>query len=199
MPIPWLIIIFKRYPKIKIKLVECAFKSRNFMDWDYAIFNNLFVDPFRLEHCFVDTTHTIYSVDIESMPITKVYFDSLRYDYKAFLALNQFDFYKADSLYSKYLNAQSIDTHKNNSSGKLIDIVSILAFTKLGNNDNQNALKYALIELGNNPDSYYGNLVAGAVYLTQNNRQQALFFLNKAISIEPNDTWARSLLSRIQN
>lgn len=182
----------KRYPKAKVKCEMLGEKSSFGAQGTYRIFNNLFLEPQYLENCF-PSPFSIHTVDIGGMPITYVAKDTANYTYKAYLAFQDVKFNQADSFFNLYLAQIKYDGGAKN----LTPLMGIIAYTKFATNQYEEAFKLAHKSLLPYPSDYITNLTLGAVYIASRDYKKAIYHLQAAQEIKPNESAPQAYLNVI--
>lgn len=172
----------KRYPKAKVKCEMLGEKSSFGAQGTYRIFNNLFLEPQYLENCF-PSPYSIHTIDIGGMPTTYVAKDTSNFTYKAYLAFQSANFKAADSLYNLYLAQIKYDGGAKN----LTPLMGIIAYTKFATNQFDDALQLSQKALVPYPSDYMTNLTLGAVFIAAKEYKKAMYYLQIAQSIKPNE------------
>lgn len=78
---------FRNYPQVKIKYCRYYEKSKN--DWDYAIWANTHISPIQLEEDHWPPKNSVYTMNVDGMPVGAVVKRISYEDLKGFDALNQ--------------------------------------------------------------------------------------------------------------
>ena len=76
---------FRNYPQVKVSYSRFYEKGRN--DWDYAVWANTHITPKQMTEGFWPPKETIYSMDVDGIPIGAVVKRISKEDYKGFEAL----------------------------------------------------------------------------------------------------------------
>jgi len=90
----------------KTKVSQVSYKARCLVDWNYLVLSNLFIEPYVMSNGFYPPPNTLHTIEIEGKILCAIVKDTLRNDYKAFLAVSQHDLLKADSLADLYLKTE---------------------------------------------------------------------------------------------
>ena len=183
----------RRYPDLKIRVVRSGYRKRFMVNWEYGIYNVLFLTPSAIEHDFPPAA-AISTVDVDGLPVCAVVKDTSRFDFKALMAFNQSDFHLADSLFTRYLAGIRFDL---SGPGYLEGICSVIGFTKLTMNDYASAMAFSLKALSFEPEDYFANLTAGIVQYSRGNIPEAKGYLETAARVNNQDIYARQYLDKI--
>lgn len=183
-----------KYPGSRIKVVQTSVKRPYQTDWHYALLNNFFLPPEFLEHNF-PVPHTVHTISVDDMPLTLVVKDTNRYDYKAVKQFTTGNFRMADSLFTTWFT--SIGINPATSGKNFYDLDGMAAFCKLAVNDNVTALAFAENALRNDPGSYLGYLVKGAVLMNSGQAAAAELLLRTAQQLNRQDIYAKYFLAHI--
>lgn len=186
--------VWKRYPNAKVRFNIMGVKSNFAFDWNYGIFNNLFLDPNFLENNFPSPLSK-HIVEIDHMPVTSVVVDNNRWDNKGFMAFNRNDYKLADSLFTLYLN----QIHFNPNSPKgVTQLFGMIAFAKDATNQPAVAKPLAQAALNLAPDDFIANVAMGIACIQTNDVGNAQKYLTIADQIKPGEPMVRQYLSLIK-
>ncbi len=182
--------IKRHYPKAKVKTIPMGCLTRYGGKWSYAFFNNIFLRPEYLEN-FFPPCQTIYSYNIDEMPVNVVLKDTVRLDLKAQEALTQTKYQLADSLLGYYLN---------NVCPSNVGLYGTFALIKADLNQPQNAIQYAYkcLEIQVSPFSHYdAHCALGVAYGNQRLFDSAILHLNIAKQMFPKLPGADNILNQV--
>ena len=98
----------RHYPKAKIIIISSGAGVRNSLNWQYAVFNSIFLKPDYLENYFPPANY-IYAENIDDMPVSVGLKDTIRLDNQANAALRLAHHHIADSLFNLYIKTTKDD------------------------------------------------------------------------------------------
>ncbi len=184
----------RRYPDAPVRVVQCGYRRRFMVPWDYAVINIMFLTPQTLEYGFPPRGITIHTVDVAERAICAVVKDTARFDLKGIDAFNRGNFVLADSCFDQYVRLIGYDP---SGPDYLEGIVSLIGFARLANNKPYAALPYAQKALAHDAGDYFANLTAGIIYFHRGNMTEARRYLQTARNVNPQDMYAAQYLAQI--
>ena len=182
--------IKRHYPQAKIAVVPSGVSVRNCLNWNYAVYNSLFLKPDYLEN-YYPPPNVYFSENIDGMPVTIVLKDTIRLDIQATNALRASQSKLADSLFSAY-----IKTTKDDNPG-LYGLISIAKASIMQNAEAiklaDKSLRYHLSPLVDY-NCYCG---LGIAYANTGKFAQSIDNLKRAQKLLPKETSANDLLRQV--
>lgn len=172
--------LLAKYPQLKVRVVQSAFKGRHANDWDYAAFSNV-VLPRDIARFQWPPVYTAHSVVVDGVTTAVVLADTARYDYRGFKAMEQGSSESADSLFKRYL--QEIG-YRSDVPAYLGPLDGYIALTRLSLHDTATADAFAKRCLVTDDLDLVGNVTAGLVALGKGNLEEAYTFLSKARGLD---------------
>lgn len=86
-----------------ITTVYTRYYERNTIDWDYAIFPNVYIHPFQLKNDVFPKKDSLHSIKVDGKPICFIYKRNNREDYEGSLAMKANDTQLAVQKFNSYL------------------------------------------------------------------------------------------------